>query len=282
MPKLVCTLMLVLAVCACSRSENHLSGGPRFAAMAPVVEAKAPTSAENGSGQGAVQRHIELHHDIDVEVPAGKLEDLWQAQLKACQPPACEVVSASVNNPRETATMASLSLRIVPDRAEGLVSALEQTGRVTRHEMRQTDRTNEVVDYQARLANQKALRDRLRAMAAGRIDKVRDLLDVERELARVQGEIDSLEGQIRATLAVTEKVSFEIRFLTPASISHPGTWSPVRAAWNHGGEIFAGSVAVMLYVIAGGLPWLIVLWLLVWAMRRLWRRFHASRKSVTG
>jgi len=281
MPKLVCTLMLVLAICACSRSENHLSVAPRSVSMAPVIEAKAPTSAENGSGQAAVQRHIELHHDIDVEVPAGKLEDLWQAQLTACQPPACEVVSASVNN-REHATTATLSLRIVPARAEGLASALEQAGHVIRHEMRQTDRTNEVVDYQARLANQKALRDRLRAMAAGRINKVSDLLDVERELARVQGEIDSLEGQIRATLAVTEKVGFEIRFLTPASISHPGTWSPVREAWNRAGEIFAGSVAVMLYVVAGGLPWLIVLWLLVLAIHRLWRRFKTSRKSVSG
>lgn len=274
MQKLACAMLLGLMLCACGKKEEVAAADAAAPAaeMADkrLAEAAPAPAAEGGAQPAQVQRHIELHHNIGIEVAADKLEAVWRNQLEACQLPACEVVSASVENQRDDATSAELSLRIVPAQAGRLIATLEGLGRVTRHEMSQTDRTNEVVDYQARLANQKALRDRLRALVAGKVDKVHDLLEVERELARVQGEIDSLEGQIRAALAVTEKINFEISFHSPASIAHPGTWSPVRHAWSDAGSTFAGSVAVLLYVIAGGLPWLAVFWLVIWGLRRLW------------
>ena len=288
MRKLIYAVCLGAMLCACSKQEESLRS--RFEAYAPkemapadkveaAADAEAPAPA---AAPGQVQRHVELHHNMDVEVPADKLEALWRARMDACQAPACEVVSASVENQRDDAVSAQLSLRIVPAQAGKLIETLEQSGHVTRHEMSQTDRTNEVVDYQARLANQKALRDRLRALVAGKVDKVRDLLEVERELARVQGEIDSLEGQIRATLAVTEKINFEISFHSPVSIAHPGTWSPVRNAWSQAGSTFAGSVAALLYVVAGGLPWFFVLWLLILGLRRLLRWRKASKTGKAG
>jgi hypothetical protein len=289
MRKLTYAVLLGLMLCACGKQESPLSYAsklpvaavdkrmaPREEAAADAEAAPAP-AAEGGAPSAQVARHVELHHDIAIEVPADKLEAVWRTRLDACRLPACEVVSATVENQRDTAGSAQLSLRIVPAQAGKLLETLEGLGRVTRHEMSQTDRTNEVVDYQARLANQKALRDRLRALVAGRVDKVHDLLEVERELARVQGEIDSLEGQIRATLAVTDKINFEISFHAPVSIAHPGTWSPVRYAWSEAGSTFAGSIAVLLYVVAGGLPWLAVLWLVIWGLRRLWRWRKAAR-----
>jgi hypothetical protein len=288
MRKLIYAVLLGLMLCACGKKESPLgreSFAPKLAVAAADKQlaetAPAPAADEGAAPQAQAQvaRHVEPHHDIVIEVPADKLEAVWRTRLEACRLPACEVVSATVENQRDDAGSAALSLRIVPAQAGKLLETLEGLGRVTRHEMSQTDRTNEVVDYQARLANQKALRDRLRALVAGRVDKVHDLLEVERELARVQGEIDSLEGQIRATLAVTDKINFEISFHAPVSIAHPGTWSPVRHAWSEAGSTFAGSIAVLLYVVAGGLPWLAVLWLVIWGLRRLWRWRKDARAS---
>jgi len=266
MRKLTYAVLLGLMLCACSKSESprgRESFAPKLAVAAADKQlaetAAAPAADEGAAPQAQVARHVELHHDIAIEVPADKLEAVWRTRLEACRLPACEVVSATVENQRDDAGSAQLSLRIVPAQAGKLLETLEGLGRVTRHEMSQTDRTNEVVDYQARLANQKALRDRLRA------------------LVRVQGEIDSLEGQIRATLAVTDKINFEISFHAPVSIAHPGTWSPVRHAWSEAGSTFAGSIAVLLYVVAGGLPWLAVLWLVIWGLRRLWRWRKAAK-----
>lgn len=291
---MLCLLVVTTSLVACGRKE---AAAPTVLAAAPsvmmrdadVAQAQAPAAkklAESAGGAEATApatpRHIELRHNVVVEVPASELEAAWRSQLAACQPPACEVTAANIENLSGELAGASLSLRIVPAKADGLLEGLRGLGRLAQHEMSQNDRTYEVVDIQARLANQKALRDRLRALVAGhQVAKVADLLQVERELARVQGEIDSAEGQLRATLAVTEKVSFDIRFRAPATFSRPGNWEPLREAWQNLGRTFAGSLAGLMYFLAGGLPWFVVLGFVIWGLRWLWqRRKRAASKAA--
>jgi hypothetical protein len=285
MRRLLCAGIILLTLAACGKNESPAQS---MLARAPATDgARAKVAVKAGAEERpevtapapqTALRHIELHHTLAIEVSADKLQAVWQAQVDACRPPYCEVVSANIESRRGDISSGELSLRIVPAQADRLLETLQALGRLTQHQMTQTDRTNEVVDYQARLNNQKALRDRLRALLAGRVDKVADLLEVERELARVQGEIDSLEGQIRATLAVTEKINFDIRFYIPTSMTQPSSWEPVREAWGRIGQTFAGSLAALMYFLAGGLPWFVVLALVIWGTRRLWR--WRKRRSV--
>ncbi|MDO6388344.1 DUF4349 domain-containing protein [Uliginosibacterium sp. 31-12] len=279
MRKLVSGICVLLVLAACGRKEE-MAAAPMLAAAPAVEMARKLEAPQTDAGQPAsVPRHIELRHNVVIEVAEDRLEAVWRTQLEACQLPACEVVAAGVANQSGDMASANLALRIVPGRAGELLATLRGLGKLAQHEMSQNDRTNEVVDLQARLANQKALRDRLRGLLAGRVDKVRDLLEVERELARVQGEIDSLEGQMRATLAVTEKVSFDIQFRAPASLSQPGSWEPLREAWRRLGSTFAESLAMLMYFLVGGLPWFAVGAAVLWGGRRLWRARKSGPKS---
>jgi ribosomal protein L29 len=282
MRKLVCGVFAVLVLVACSNKQHDVSGEMAKSAPAPM---QARSAAPDGAGsvadaEAAVSRHIELRHTVVIEVAADKLEGVWRERLEACKLPACEVVAAGIENQRGDMGTASLSLRIVPAQAGGLLDTLRGLGKLAQHQMSQTDRTNEVVDIQARLNNQKALRDRLRVLVASHnLGKLSELLEVERELARVQTEIDSAEGQMRATLAVTEKTSFDINFRTPASIARPGSWEPIRYAWNNMGRVFADSLAALMYFVAGGLPWFVIGGVVLWGLRRLWRLRRARRDS---
>ena len=288
MRKLLCGMFAVLVLVACSKKEEYAAAPMVAAAPAPEMLRKAPMAdaavqVEAAPVQApAVQRHIELRHSVVVEVAAEKLEAVWRGRLEVCKLPACEVISANIESERGDLARASLSLRIVPAQAGDLLDTLRGVGKLAQHQMSQTDRTNEVVDIQARLSNQKTLRDRLRALVAERrVDKVRDLLEVERELARVQSEIDSAEGQMRATLAVTEKVSFDITFRAPASLSRPGSWEPLREAWSLMGSTFAASLAALMYFVAGGLPWFVVGAVAFWGLSRLWRLYKARKGCKT-
>ncbi|MDP5241312.1 DUF4349 domain-containing protein [Uliginosibacterium sp. 31-16] len=286
MRKSLCAVMVVLALTACGRKEEAapmLAAAPapemkRGAVLTETDKAMAPAAME--AVADAQPRHIELRHNVTLEVPADKLEAVWRERLEACRLPACEVVSAGIENQNGDMGGANLSLRIVSAQAGMLLDTLRGLGKLAQHQMSQTDRTNEVVDIQARLANQKTLRDRLRTLVASRnVAKVSELLEVERELARVQGEIDSAEGQMRATLAVTEKISFDINFRAPASFSRPGSWEPLREAWQNMGRTFAASLAGLMYFLAGGLPWFVVGGGVIWALRRLWRKLRARREN---
>src|SRR5690606_16016714 len=57
------------------------------------------------------------------------------------------------------------------------------------------DVTDEMIDVEARLKNLYVLRDRFRALLDKAV-KVSEILEIERELSRIQSDIDSVEGRI--------------------------------------------------------------------------------------
>jgi hypothetical protein len=230
----------------------------------------------------AATRHIEVRHEITIEVPASDIERLWLAQRDACKPPTCQLVSADYSEPEEDADSADVSMLVVANQADALIDGLRKLGRITRHDISQVDRTLQVVDLAARLANQRALRDRLRALASQRADKLRDVLDLERELARVQGEIDSLDGQLRQVESVTRNVTVTLRFTRPASALHESAWVPLQDAGAKVSMTFTRSVANLLLFAATVLPWLLAVLPLGWLIGRGWRRRRGGKGVDAG
>lgn len=230
----------------------------------------------------AATRHIEVRHEISIEVAASDIERLWLAQRDACKPPTCQLVSADYSEPDEDADSADISMLIAANQADALIDGLRKLGRITRHDISQVDRTLQVVDLAARLANQRALRDRLRALASQRADKLRDVLDLERELARVQGEIDSLDGQLRQVESVTRNVTVTLRFTRPASALHESAWVPLQDAGAKVSMTFTRSVANLLLFAATVLPWLLAVLPLGWLIGRGWRRRRGGKGVDAG
>jgi hypothetical protein len=91
---------------------------------------------------------------------------------------------------------AQLELRVPSSRLDEALTSLSALGEERSRSVAASDVTTEVGDLEAQLTNQRALRDRLRALLA-RAEKVEDVLAVERELTRLQTEIDA--GETRLT-----------------------------------------------------------------------------------
>jgi hypothetical protein len=89
-----------------------------------------------------------------------------------------------------------MSLRVPAASLNPVLDHLSAMGRVKRRTVRRQDVTAQVVDVQARLGTLRTVRDRLRAYLA-QAAATADLVAIERELARVQGEIDQLEAHQR-------------------------------------------------------------------------------------
>jgi len=272
--------VLCLCLAACGKQEAPRANASVEGAAPPSTKEATPSKDQQVQA-GVTQRHVELRHSLEIEVAGDKLAGVWRTRLDACQLPDCELVSATINNHGDDYATAQIALRVVLAQASGLLQTLYGLGKVTRHEMGQKDRTNEIIDLEARLNSQKALRDRLRALLAGRVDKISDLFEVERELARVQSEIDSLDGQMRATLQLTEKTSIDITLRTPPSFAHSGTWEPLSRAWSSIGRTLAESLSVLMTVVSAVLPWAVFFGLLVYGVRRFRQRRRASVNENT-
>lgn len=91
----------------------------------------------------------------------------------------------------------SLTLRIPVKAFRAAVAGLETLGTVTYRSVEGKDVTEQYIDVEARLKNKIALRDRLKQLLEKAVD-VKDVLAIETELNRVQGDIDSMSGRIKS------------------------------------------------------------------------------------
>ncbi|MGD9612289.1 MAG: DUF4349 domain-containing protein [Kiritimatiellia bacterium] len=90
-----------------------------------------------------------------------------------------------------------LKLRIPASAFTNALGALESLGDVEARSVESEDVTEQYVDVEARLKNKLVLRDRLRQLL-DRATAVKDVLAIETELNRVQGDVDSMEARIKA------------------------------------------------------------------------------------
>jgi len=105
----------------------------------------------------------------------------------------------------------SLSLHgaVPAARLEATMDAIASLGDVESRSLSTDDVTEEFADTSTRLANDLALRDRLRALLERATD-VEDVLAIERELTRLQSEIEARQGRIDRLGKDVEMSSLEV------------------------------------------------------------------------
>jgi hypothetical protein len=169
---------------------------------------------------------------------------------------------------------ASMTLRVPADKLQEVVLLTSSLGRVTSQSSDESDVTQKHIDLSAHLANAQAEQMRLRALLA-RASNVNELLQVERELSRVQGDIESMQAQLAY---LNDQIAMATLKLT---LHEPG---PVTAAWA-GGWGFADALTQGVQgaadVLKGLITWLLTyspILLLGWACVWLFTRFDRRRK----
>jgi hypothetical protein len=181
------------------------------------------------------------------------------------------------------------TLRVPASRLPDALARLRQLGQVTEDTQGAEDVTDQVVDLDARLSNARATEQRLNDILKNRTGKLSDVLDVERELARVRLEIEQMDAQ-RANIgrrvtyaAVTIDISEERK----AGLDGPLSLATrIRIAAADGVQsAFDTVVGAMLFVLSAG-PTLVLLLFagaLVWAAgRRIVRATSSSTPRASG
>ena len=98
------------------------------------------------------------------------------------------------NRPGEPRAISG-TLRIPSSRFDAALAALRQFGRVTEESQNAEDVTATVADLDVRLSNSRVIEKRLTEVLQSRTGNVGDVLEVEREIARVRGEIEQMEAE---------------------------------------------------------------------------------------
>ena len=154
---------------------------------------------------------------IGIELPARAALRAWSiAMSQACQsagPRLCQLIGSNVSGDPESSMNGYVSLRGEPAwlgsfMARRRAQADAAGGRILQETTNTEDLTRAIVDSEARQRAQTTLRDRLQDLLRNRGRAGSPIcLETERELARVQGEIDALQSSLavmRTRVAMSE------------------------------------------------------------------------------
>lgn len=167
--------------------------------------------------------------------------------------------------------------RVPEPRLEAFLASLKGLGEVRSQEVTGEDVGEEYTDLQSRIRNWKAEEGRLLQLYA-KAGRISDLLEVEREIARVRGEIEQAQGRARylenraALSTVTVSLSQPVAPSVPAGWSLPGEIQDAASALV---QVVLKLVGMLIWIVVFVPIWGPILLLLRW----MWRRLRARRQD---
>lgn len=180
---------------------------------------------------------------------------------------------------------ATIELKVPAARYEEALAGLRPIGRVETVNSSAEDVGEEFVDLSARTANARRLEERLVTLLSTRTGKLEDVLNVERELARVREEIERHEGRLRylRTRVATSTLTVTVHERAPLVGPTPGE-NVIGEAFKDAWRNFVRFVAAFIAALGTVVPVLVLAGLGALGWRR-WRRtrrhdVHPSNASV--
>jgi hypothetical protein len=292
---LVWSVVLLTLSVGCNRSHE-----PRGAGAAPDAEVAAVDSAQKSlayaPAEGMTTREAQAEAPSS-PVPVPQERKLIREGTATLEVASVETALAKL---RELARQAggyttaesrsrdqqlvnhgSIQCRIPAGKLDAMADALKSLGTLENLSISASDITEEYFDLEIRLRNQRQLEERLLALLQRPTNKLSDLLEAERELARVRGDIDQMEGRRRfwdnRVALSTLNVSVHEKIPTVGG-QQGGAWRMLRDAFGNAADNFVSAIAGIIAVTGGLIPVIAVVLLVGWIVSRWWRRRRASRK----
>ena len=295
---LLTVLVMAFAVAACGAAGEDsgapglpgrpgLPGAPGAASQKVsdiVVTEKQVSRSARLADADVVERKIVTNVDMNVRVD--DVNGAMELVTDLVDTSGGFVVSVS-RTEDEFESFAFMSFRVPSTVLESTLSRVRDISeRVERENRSSQDVTTEFVDIEARLGNLRAAEEQLLVLFE-RSGKVSDVLEVQRELTNIRGQIESLQGRLNYLSQTTATSLVSVWFhptTSTAPISDPA-WSPsetARGATRGLAAFGRWSADVAITVVIFSPVWVpivaIVLGVVLWDQRR--QRKNAEQDKV--
>ncbi|MBW2523221.1 MAG: DUF4349 domain-containing protein [Deltaproteobacteria bacterium] len=276
-----------LAAAGCAKDEATRSADAPAAAKAPAADVAergldTATAAGEQDPKRALPAERKLIQNAELELKVASYADARRAIDRQVAEVKGYLANAEVDHHDGRVSRATLVLRIPADQLASFLDSSASVGTVVREGLETQDITDQYYDLDARLRSAKKLEERLIELVGSHQGGVKDLLEVERELARVRERIESMEGKLRLFDKQVAFSTLRLVLITeqvyaggpPAGLGDRA-WSVLTASWS--ALVSFGRALVLMA--AGLLPWLPLILGAAWLARRGLRRLSRSMRS---
>ena len=227
----------------------------------------------------AVAAPRKIIYDARVELLVDSLTTAEQAVLDLIKEHDGFLAESDQSSVTSTQRRATWRVRVPVDHFDAFLAAVSRLGEVRQNHVGSQDVTEEYFDIEARIRNKQEEEKRLLKHLSDSTGKLEDILAVERELSRVRGEVEQMQGRLRFLANRTELSTITIEatewkdYKPPVAATFPTQLG--RTFFNSVDNLVAFGKAILLVVVALA-PWLPLIVLGIFVARWLVR---ASRKA---
>jgi hypothetical protein len=187
---------------------------------------------------------------------------------------------AQTGNAREL----SAALRIPSKQLDGFLADVRKLGHVEEENRSNEEVGDQYVDLQARLKSARATEQRLIELLGTRTGKLQDVLEAERELARIRGAIESMQGQstilVHRVNYATVQVELSEEYRQVLGTGSVSTGTKIRNALVEGfTNLEEGAVGLVVFLFSYGpslLFWMAIVLVPGWFA---WKRFRVRAQG---
>jgi hypothetical protein len=240
---LLALLLILAALSGCSKPDRS-SSPPPPTASAPVAAAPA-NGGEIATAALPAAAERSLVVTMNVAIIVDRVPDamtrITTSARQAGGYVADQNVSANANDGEQSA---HLELRVPADKAAGFRSSLGDLGEVTSANEKMEDVTEQRADIEARLRSARIQEKRLLEILGQKGGTIQDLLETEKELARIRENVERLEAQDHV---MKSKIALATIHVNLATKSTPAWQTPGTSLVRSGKLGVRGAAAVAVY-----------------------------------
>jgi hypothetical protein len=182
------------------------------------------------------------------------------------------------------------SLRVPASELDATLAELRKQGRIEDEKQGGEEVSQQYVDLNARLDNARQTEKRLTELLTKRTAKLKDVLDVEREIAESREEIERMEAQQRNTNNLVHYASIDLRvreeYMPTLKLTPPAAATRMRNAVVDGYQsVLEIALGLLLFLLADGPSILFWFLLLFFPARWAWRKLRLNsspKQSLVG
>lgn len=239
------------------------TGCAQKAENAPATGAAGAPAAASDE---AVKQAIAYEHSLTLDAPADKVATLFKTVETLCQQATAEQC-VMLDSRLEGSDRPSGRVKVRAKR-EGIRQIMERLGsegNIIEQSVTGEDLAAPISDTDKRLAILNGYRARLEALGARTGADLESLMRLNRELAQVQEQIESLTGE---NANLQRRVATETLTVTIYSVDRTSFWRPIGDALDEFGTNLSEGIATLIIVIAALLPWILVTGFIACVVRR--------------
>lgn len=281
-------LALALALGGCQSTESRAPEPLPMEQAAPdrglaPAPAKRKAAAEDtaqepapGAPQATETRHIIRRAEVSLLVTS--VVKAVEAVRSLAKSKGGYVSDETLDTSEGQVPSGTLTLRVPVSRFDETLEAFGGVGEVQSRRLSAEDVTLEVVDTESRLRNLRREEEQFLKVLT-RAGSIRDVLAVEKELARVRGEIEQTTGRLRQLNNLVDLATLTVTVSARAQQAASSPWDlapAVRNAWQDAqaqlasttARALAGLVWVVAYLLPVAVPTVLLYLLVGWILAR--------------